>query len=127
MTINKSCENVGGLFGNTENPGATQRQARIHHHIFALREHQNNEIKKKTMQKHFELGPGRMEHDEVDVRIIRTCIDTWLPNLWKHGQQRRSRGEVARDKFIQRFTKTDSNLKYYDPIKRNQLKLFEKN
>ena len=37
-----------------------------------------------------------------------------------------NRGEVARDEFIQQFTKNDSKLKYYDPIKRNQLKLFKK-
>ena len=38
----------------------------------------------------------------------------------------KNRGEVARDEFIQRFTKNDSKLKYYDPIKRNQLGLSEK-
>ena len=85
ITINKSCKDVGGLSGNTENPGVTQRWARIHHHIVALREHQSKKIKKKTIQKHAELGPGRMERDEADVRNIRTCIDTWLPDLWKHG------------------------------------------
>ena len=37
-----------------------------------------------------------------------------------------NRGEVARDEFIQQFTKNDSKLKYYDPIKRNQLKLLKK-
>ena len=33
MNINKSCKDVGGLSGNTENPGAIKRWARIHHHI----------------------------------------------------------------------------------------------
>ena len=148
MTINKSCKYVGRQHrsGNIENPGATQRWVRIHHHIFALREHQNKKIKKKTMQKYVKLDPGRMERDKADVRNIRTCIDTWVPDLWKHGHPMtnfasgeiatdemvndiidlKNRGEVARDEFIQRFTKNDSKLKYYDPIKRNQLGLSEK-
>ena len=40
-TINKSCEDNGGLSGNTENPSARQRWTRNHHHIVALREHQH--------------------------------------------------------------------------------------
>ena len=121
----------------THNPGASQRWARIHHHIVALREHQNKKVMRKTIQKHVELGPGRMERDEVDMINIRTCIDTWLPDLLKHGDpitnfvpgeiatdemindiiDLKNRGEIARNEFIQRFTKNDSKLKYYDPIK----------
>ena len=87
-----------------------------------------------------------MERNEADVRNIRTYIDAWLSDLWKHGHpitnfasgefatdeminytiDLKNRGEVARDEFIQQFTKNDSKLKYYDPIKRNQLKFFEK-
>ena len=86
-------------------------------------------IKKKTIQKHVELGPGRMECDESDVANIRTCINTWLPDLWKHGNpitnfgsgeiatdeminditDLKNRGEVACNEFIQRFTKTTQN------------------
>ena len=78
-----------------------------------------------------------MERDEVDMINIRTCIDTWLPDLLKHGDpitnfvpgeiatdemindiiDLKNRGEIARNEFIQRFTKNDSKLKYYDPIK----------
>ena len=120
----------------TQNHGATQRWARIHHYIVALREHQNEKVMRKNIQKHVELGPGRMERDEVDM-INRTCIDTWLPDLLKHGDpitnfvpgeiatdemindiiDLKNRGEIARNEFIQRFTKNDSKLKYYDPIK----------
>ena len=98
------------------------------------------------MQKHVELSPGRMERDEADLRNIKTCIDTLLQNLWKHGHpisnfasgeiateeiindiiDSKNRREVARNEFIQRFKKNYSKLKYDDPIKRNQLKLFEK-
>ena len=121
MAINKSYKDIGGLSGNTENSGATQGWARIHHHIVALREHQNKKMKRKTMQKHVQLSPGRMERDEANVRNISTCVDTWLPDLWKHGHSitnfasgeiatdemindivdLKNRGEVARDEFIQ--------------------------
>ena len=102
MNINKSCKDVGGLSENTENPGATRRWARIHHHIVALHEHQNKEIKEKTIQKHVELGPGRMERHEADARNTRTCIDTWLPDLWKHGHaiMNFASGEIATDEMI---------------------------
>ena len=102
LTINKSCKDVGVILGNTENPSATQRWARIHHHIVALLEHQNKKIKKKTIQKHVELGPGRMERDEADVRNVRICIDTWLPNLYKHGNPITNFAlcEIATDQMI---------------------------
>ena len=73
------------------------------------------------MQKHVELSPGRIERDEADVKNIKTCIDTLLQNLCKHGHpisnfasgetateeiindiiDSRNRGEVARNEFIQ--------------------------
>ena len=129
MTINKSCKDVGGLSGNR-----IPWWANIYHHIVALREHQNKNIKKKTIQKHVELGPGRMQHDEADVRNIRTCIDTWLLDLRKHGHpitnfasgeiakdkmindiiDLKNRGEVARDEFIQQYKIDESKSKYYN-------------
>ena len=36
------------------------------------------------------------------------------------------RGEIARDEFVGRFTQDNTKLNYYDPIKRQPLKLFEK-
>ena len=88
----------------------------------------DKKIKNKTIQKHVELGPDRMERDEADVRNIRTCINIWLSDLWKHGHpitnfasgeiatkemindiiDLKNRGEVAGDEFIQRFTKNHS-------------------
>ena len=38
----------------------------------------------------------------------------------------KKRGEIAQDEFIERFTKENSTLTYYDPIKWQQFKLFEK-
>lgn len=123
MTINRSCKDVGGLSRNTENPGAMERWTRIHHHIVALREHQNKKIHKKTKQTHVDLGSGRIERDEHDVANIKTCITAWLPELWKNDHpitnfatgeiataemtsnilDLQKRGEVARDEFISRF------------------------
>ena len=85
MTINSSCKDVGGLSGNTQSPGATERWTKIHHHIVALREHLNNKVKKNTKERHLELGTSRIERDEEDVRSIITCIDAWLPELWGKG------------------------------------------
>ena len=36
------------------------------------------------------------------------------------------RGEIARDEFVGRFTQDNKKLNYYDPIKRQPLKLFQK-
>ena len=38
----------------------------------------------------------------------------------------RERGEISRDEFVGRFTQENAKLSYYDPIKRQSLKLFEK-
>ena len=146
MTINSSCKDVGGLSGNTQSPGATERWTKIHHHIVALREHLNNKVKKKTKERHLELGTSRIERDEEDVSSIITYIYAWLPELWGKDHpitsfaageiatddvkddiiDLRERGEISRDEFVGRFTQENAKLSYYDPIKRQSLKLFEK-
>ena len=146
MTINRSCKDVGGLSGKTQNTGASQRWAKINHHIVALREYHNQRIRKKTSTKHVDLGSNRIKRDEIDVKNILSCIDTWLPNFWRSGHpvtnfatgeiatdemktdlnDIKERGETARDEFIERFTKADSPLSYYDPIKKQKFNLFEK-
>ena len=88
MTINRSCKDVGGLSGNTQNAGATEMWRKIHNHIVALREHLNKKINKKTKERHVELGTARIERDE-EVKNIIICIDTWLPEL----ERRQSDGE----------------------------------
>ena len=80
------------------------------------------------------------------MRNIITCIDAWLPELWEKGHpitnfatgetvtddmkdeiiDLKERGEIARDEFVGRFTQDDTKLDYYDQIKRQPLKLFEK-
>ena len=43
-----------------------------------------------------------MEHHEADVRNIRTCINTWLPDLRQHGHPitNFASGEIATDEMI---------------------------
>ena len=77
IAIKRSCKDVGGLSGSTQNPGATwtKRWTKIHHHIVVLREHLNKKIKKKAKERHVELGTVRIERDEEYVRNIITCIN----------------------------------------------------
>ena len=146
MTINRSCKDVGGLSRSTENPGATERWTRIHHHIVALRDYLNKKTHKRIDQKHVELGAGRIIRDEVDVSNIKTSIEAWLPEIWKDDKPMinfatgeiatvemekdtidlRKKGEELRDEFIGRITEDDPKLSYYDPIKKQEIKLFEK-
>ena len=82
MAINRSCKDIDGISGNTKNPGATERWIKAHH-IVALHEHLNKKIKKKTKERHVELGNASIERDEEDKRNIITCIDAWLHELWE--------------------------------------------
>ena len=61
ITINRSCKDVGGLSVNKNNPGATERWTKIHHHIVALREHLNKKMKKKAKEKHVDLNTARIK------------------------------------------------------------------
>ena len=46
MTISRSCKDVVGLSGKTQDPGAMERWTKVHHYIVALSEHLNKKIKK---------------------------------------------------------------------------------
>ena len=103
----------------------------------------NKKIKKA---KELELGTARIEQDEEDVRNIITYIDAWLPELWEKGHRitnfdtgetaiddmkdditdLKDTGEIARNEFVGKFTQDNTKLNYYNPIKRQPLKLFEK-
>ena len=60
-TINRQCKDVGGIGGNTDNLGTTDCWARNSHLIAALPERMNKKIRKKTKQKHANLGKPRMQ------------------------------------------------------------------
>ena len=90
-----------------------------------------------------------MERDERDVLMILSCLRNWVPNLWQPDQKItniatgkiateemtknvlsvRERGKEAMDMFIKRFTTSEDDinnekLSYYDPIKKQPMKLF---
>ena len=115
--------------------------------MVAMREHLNKNIRKNVKESHVEqLGVARMKRDERDVRNIKSCLDTWLPQLWNPDQSitniatgvvatkemtndtvdMKERGTIARDEFINRFTSESSDLSHYHPIKRQPVKLFNK-
>ena len=66
VTINRSCREVGGLLGNTQNPCATENWTKIYY-IVALHEHLHKKINKKTKERHFRFGTDRMGRDEEDI------------------------------------------------------------
>ena len=112
----------------------------------AMREKMDQKIRKKTKRKHADLGLSRIRRDMHDVGHIKSTIDSWLPQLWssdtpitnissgmKATEEMRDdivdikqRGETARDEFMRRFTTDSATETYYDPIKRQDLKLFKK-
>ena len=144
-TLNKQCKGIGGIGGNTENLGATERWVRINHYMAALREKMNQKIGKRTKMQHIELGSGRINRDINDVLNITHCLESWIPQLWNPDTpitnissgvkatsdmkddviDLKERGETLRDEFIGRFTRSDSKKSYYDEIKRQEMKLFK--
>ena len=66
MTVNRFSKETGGLSGNTENAGASQRWMRINHYLAALKQHLV-ERTKGTKTNHVELGSKRMQQDEDAV------------------------------------------------------------
>ena len=58
ITINRLCID-GGPSGNTQNPNATERWTKMHH-IVVLHEWLNEKIKKRTKERHVELGTARI-------------------------------------------------------------------
>ena len=136
----------GGIGGNTENLEATECWTRNSHLIAALREGMNKKTRKKTKQKHVNLGKPRMQRDEKDVSNLKDCIKTWLPSLW-HPEQEitnissgykatkemrdeivgklKKSGEAQYDEFFKWITTAEAEKSYYEPIKRNEFKLFK--
>ena len=46
--------------------------------------------------------------------------------MWDDITDLKKRGEISRDKFVRKFTEENTKLNYYDPIRQQPLKLFEK-
>ena len=86
MTINQSCKEIGGLSSKTENVGASDRWAKIHHHIEAIRQHLNEKVRKNIKEVNIELSPLRMERGERDEQMIPKCLKNWTSNMWHSDQ-----------------------------------------
>ena len=66
VTINRSCREVGGLLGNTQNPCATENWTKTYY-IVALHEHLHKKINKKTKERHVGFGTDGMERVVEDI------------------------------------------------------------
>ncbi len=130
MTINTFSKETGGLSGQTENKGASERWMRINHYIAALKQHLEAKVRRSRNSSHAELGSKRMQKDEADVQRIVEGLNSWIPELWSPTQplvnicngvlataemidnvkSTKSRGIEAKNKFLERFmlpTKSD--------------------
>ena len=66
MTVNRFSKETGGLSGNTQIVGASQRWMRINHYLAALRQHLV-ERAKGTKAKHVQPGSKRMQQEGVQL------------------------------------------------------------
>ena len=136
MTINQSCRENNGLSGKTEKIGASERWAKIHHHMVAIHKHLNEKVQKNT------------KDDERDVQMILKYLKNWTPNMWHSDQpvsniatgkiateaiskntlSLKERGHQAMSEFIGRITlpeDTTTGKSYYAPIKKQAVNLFK--
>ena len=124
MTINRFSKETGGLSGQTENKGASERWMRINHYIAALKQHLEAKVGKVNNSNHVEIGSKRMQEDEADVQRIVEGLNSWIPDLWSQQQplvnisngilataemtenvkSTKDRGKEARKQFFERFT-----------------------
>ena len=86
-TINRFSKSTGGIQGKTEDEASCRKWVRLNHILCAVKEHMDKKIgKKKTINKHIELGARRMEKDESDVESIVNTINSWIPKLYSEDQ-----------------------------------------
>ena len=144
-TVNRSCKEIGGIIGKTENQGATERWMRVSHILAALKEQQNKKVyKKPKFSKHRELEKKRMVKDEDDVQRVVSGIETWVPDLWNNSPlvhlsdgivaseemvanvlSAKENGKKGMNDFIARFTSSEHKFAFSDPIKKQPVHVFE--
>ena len=56
MTINRSSNDIGGPSGKTENAVASEKWAKIYHHMVAMWKHLNERVQRNTKHANIELG-----------------------------------------------------------------------
>ena len=104
-TINRWSKEVGSLSGKTENKGESERWIRVNHFMSALKEHQHKKIRKKMIRHHDDIGKGKKERDEINVRCVLVCVRSWVPELWTESQPmiNLATGEVATENMKKRI------------------------
>lgn len=86
MTINRLSKETGGLSGQTENVGTSERWMRMTHYLAALKHHLEVKIEKTIKPVHVELGKTRMEKDEAAVQRVVEGLHAWMPHIWSPTQ-----------------------------------------
>ena len=144
MTINRSCKDIGGLSQSTNDPGTTERWTRNNHLMVALREHQNQKIRRHSRSTSRELGTAKIKRDEANVRCIQDYLEKWVPDILKPTQfiadisyglkateqmtidspDIKTRGAKSRDMFLEALSSKEKKEVYHDSIKRQEIKLF---
>ena len=81
-TVNRFSKKTGGLSGNTENVGVSQRWMGINHYLAALKQQHLVERTKGTKARHVELSSKHMQHDEDAVVRPLAGLHAWVPNMW---------------------------------------------
>ena len=140
-TINRFSKSTGGINGKTENQGACEKWVRLNHYLCALKEHMDKKVGNVRTFQHVEFGENRMRKDELDVKMIISTLNSWVPALYSENQplinicsgrpataemisnvkSTYSRGKTARYLFLGRLVKyneeeSDAKLTYRDKI-----------
>ena len=148
-TINRFSKSTGGINGKTENQGACEKWVRLNHYLCALKEHMDKKVGNVRTFQHVEFGENRMRKDELDVKMIISTLNSWVPALYSKNQplinicsgrpataemisnvkSTYSRGKTARYLFLGRLVKyneeeSDAKLTYRDKIPQQKLITF---
>lgn len=88
---------------------------RINHYMAALKHHLDSKKKKASANaQHVELGPMRMQKDELAVRRIIEGLQAWVPNPWSPSQPLiniSTGGVIATDEMVKNVRGTE--VRYY--------------
>ena len=113
--------------------------------MVVMREHIDKNICKKTKERSRELGACYIKGEENKVKMIKSCLERWLPKLWSPTQCITNfamaitatdemktysldvieRGAALRDSFIEGVT-SEMKKCYFSSIKSQPIKLFSK-
>ena len=66
MTINQFSREMGGLSGQTENKGVSERWVLINHYIAAVKQHLEAKVRKGKSSNHVAMCSKRLLKDEAE-------------------------------------------------------------